>query len=106
MLSGVLLDDAFAEEEQDAAAELAIEMIGPNDQNFITSELVQYIFEESKGITLPRYAREQKGLGTEVERFSIFLERGRKESRIRPFTSAMITSSMPREKKEKRPFRI
>ncbi|SDJ23436.1 C40 family peptidase, partial [Alteribacillus bidgolensis] len=61
-------DTTFAQEEEDAAAKLAIEMVGPNNQHFITSELVQYIFEESKGIYLPRFAQKQKELGTEVER--------------------------------------
>lgn len=70
MLSGIFLDNAAAQEE-DSAAELAVDMVGSNDQDFLTSELVQYVFEESKGIYLPRYAREQKGLGREVERSEV-----------------------------------
>ncbi|RNA66850.1 NlpC/P60 family protein [Alteribacter keqinensis] len=68
MLFGLFHDDAFAQEEKDAAAALAIDMVGPNEQGFITSELVQYIFEQTKGISLPRFAREQIEAGTEVNR--------------------------------------
>lgn len=56
-----------AEEWSDPAAELALDMLGSNDQGFLTSEFVQYVYEESKSISLPRYAVDQQQIGEEVE---------------------------------------
>ncbi|MFB5662202.1 NlpC/P60 family protein [Alteribacillus sp. HJP-4] len=70
------LNDSFKEGEgigteesyDDPAAQLAVDSIGENSENYITSEFVQYVFEEAKGVSLPRYAREQQSIGTAVER--------------------------------------
>ncbi|KZE39678.1 hypothetical protein AV656_15790 [Bhargavaea cecembensis] len=60
---------AKSEDLSDPAAELALDMVGSNnDQGFITSEFVQYVYEESKAISLPRYAIDQQQIGKEVER--------------------------------------
>ncbi|MFB4165081.1 NlpC/P60 family protein [Alteribacillus sp. JSM 102045] len=53
---------------QDPAADKALEMVGENEENFITSEFVQYVYEEAKGISLPRSARDQRALGEEIEK--------------------------------------
>ncbi|EZH67767.1 hypothetical protein DH09_07520 [Bacillaceae bacterium JMAK1] len=55
------------DEETDPAAELALENVGDNDQRLITSEFVQFIYEEAKGISLPRAATDQWIEGSEVE---------------------------------------
>ncbi|WP_431801472.1 C40 family peptidase [Halobacillus andaensis] len=54
-------------EEVDAAADLALDLVGENDQGYITSELVQYVYKESKSIYLPRSAADQWVEGEEVE---------------------------------------
>lgn len=59
---------AAAEEWNDPAAEFALDMVGSNEQGFLTSEFVQYVYEESKSISLPRYARDQQQIGEEIER--------------------------------------
>ncbi|MBO0589245.1 NlpC/P60 family protein [Sporosarcina sp. E16_8] len=56
-----------AEEWSGPVAELALDMVGRNDQGFLTSEFVQYVYEESKSISLPRYAVDQQQIGEEVE---------------------------------------
>ena len=59
---------AAAEERNDPAAELALDMVGSNDQGFLTSEFVQHVYQESKSISLPRYAKDQQQVGEEIER--------------------------------------
>ncbi|UJL47173.1 C40 family peptidase [Virgibacillus sp. NKC19-16] len=59
---------AKAEEWSDPAAELALDMVGSNNQGFLTSEFVQYVYEESKSISLPKYAADQKQIGEEIKR--------------------------------------
>ncbi|WP_368505416.1 NlpC/P60 family protein [Alkalihalophilus sp. As8PL] len=58
----------LAEQAGDPAAQLAVDLIGPNDQGFITSEFVQYVYAESRNIDLPRFARDQRLIGIEIER--------------------------------------
>ncbi|MBB6449943.1 cell wall-associated NlpC family hydrolase [Geomicrobium halophilum] len=57
-----------AEQWNDPAAQLALDMVGSNDQEFLTSEFVQYVYEQSKSISLPRYALDQRQIGNEIER--------------------------------------
>ncbi|WP_176330391.1 NlpC/P60 family protein [Oceanobacillus rekensis] len=59
---------AIAEERNDPASELALDLVGSNNQGFLTSEFVQYVYEESKSISLPRYAKDQQQIGEEIER--------------------------------------
>lgn len=59
---------AAAEERNDPAAELALDMVGSNDQGFLTSEFVQHVYQESKSISLPSYAKDQQQIGEEIER--------------------------------------
>lgn len=59
---------SIAEEGNDPASELALDMVGSNSQGFLTSEFVQYVYEESKSISLPKYAKDQQQIGEEIER--------------------------------------
>ncbi|GAK11041.1 NLP/P60 family protein [Geomicrobium sp. JCM 19039] len=59
---------ATAEEETDAAAALAEQMIGESSGDWLTSEFVQYVFQEAKSKSIPRYAHEQQQVGEPVEK--------------------------------------
>ncbi|MED1603207.1 NlpC/P60 family protein [Alkalihalophilus marmarensis] len=71
MLVVFFSSSTLAQTTGEPAADLALEMVGPNNQGFITSEFVQYIYAEARGIDLPRLAREQRQVGEEVARESL-----------------------------------
>ncbi|WP_082235425.1 C40 family peptidase [Halobacillus massiliensis] len=67
LFSFLIIPGVAEAEELDPAAELALEMVGDNEQGYITSELVQYIYEETKSISLPRGAADQWVKGNSVD---------------------------------------
>ncbi|MFG6150251.1 C40 family peptidase [Halobacillus sp. B23F22_1] len=54
-------------EDLDPAAEFALDLVGENEQGYITSELVQHVYQESKSISLPRSAADQWVEGENVD---------------------------------------
>ncbi|SDJ23583.1 S-layer homology domain-containing protein, partial [Alteribacillus bidgolensis] len=66
-LARALDDSSPAFSNIDSAAYLALESVGENHEDFITSELVQFIYTESKNLSLPRSASDQWLLGESVE---------------------------------------
>ncbi|GAK01772.1 C40 family peptidase [Geomicrobium sp. JCM 19055] len=59
---------ANAEDSNDRVANLALEMVGEDQQGFLTSEFVQHVYEEAIGVHLPRFSREQQQMGQDIER--------------------------------------